>query len=114
MNEVISAHAASLLDLQATAAEAQAYHAQARAESTLRAYRTDWRAFEIWCAAHSLPALPAAPETVALYITELARDRKVATITRHLASIAQAHSSRGTTRPRAPRSCRTAEGHSSR
>ena len=39
MTEVISAHDASLLDLQATAAEAHAYHAQARGESTLRAYR---------------------------------------------------------------------------
>jgi integrase len=91
MTELITAAAAPLAALDATAAEADAYHAQARAEATLRAYRADWRAFETWCAAHQLPILPAAPETVALYITELARDHKVSTITRHLASIAQAH-----------------------
>jgi integrase len=81
--------------LAATAVEAEAYHSQARAAATLRAYRTDWRAFEIWCATHGLSALPATPETIALYITELARDRKIATITRHLASIAQAHKQQG-------------------
>ena len=34
--------------------------------------------------------LPPTPEIVALYITELARERKVSTIMRNLASIAQA------------------------
>jgi integrase len=81
--------------LATTVAEADAYHAQARAEATLRAYRADWRAFEAWCAAHQRAALPAAPETVALYITEMARRAKVSTITRRLASIAQAHKEQG-------------------
>lgn len=94
MSELIEAPAAPAA-LAATAAEAEAYHAQARAAATLKAYRTDWRAFEAWCTAHQLPSLPAAPETVALYITELARDRKVATISRRLASIAQAHKQQG-------------------
>src|SRR5262245_57330031 len=95
MTELITASDAPLADLRATVAEAEAYHAQARAEATLRAYRSDWRAFEQWCAAHQLTALPAAPETVALYITEMARRAKVSTITRHLASIAQAHKQQG-------------------
>jgi integrase len=91
MTELIPAPASLSAALAATAAEAAAYHDQARAPATLRAYRADWQTFAAWCAAHTLSALPAAPETVALYITELARDRKVATITRQLASIAQAH-----------------------
>jgi integrase len=95
MTELIPAHDVALMDLEAIAVEAEAYHAQARAESTLRAYRADWRAFEAWCLTHGLSALPAAPETIALYITEVARNRKVATITRHLASIAQAHKQQG-------------------
>jgi integrase len=90
MAEIIPAPTMSAA-LAATAVEAEAYHTQARAPATLRAYRADWQTFAAWCAAHGLLALPSAPETVALYITELARDRKVATITRHLASIAQAH-----------------------
>lgn len=77
--------------LATTVAEAEAYYAQARSAATLRAYRADWRAFATWCAAHQLAALPAAPETIALYITEQARRAKVSTITRHLASISQAH-----------------------
>jgi site-specific recombinase XerD len=95
--------------MAAIVAEADTYHVQARAASTLRAYRADWQIFEAWCGAHELAALPATPETVALYITEMARDRKVSTITRHLASIAQAHkqSSRDTSRRLVLRSCRT-------
>jgi hypothetical protein len=77
MIELIPAHDVALMDLEATAVEAGAYHV------------------ETWCAAHQLTALPAVPETVALYITELARERKVSTITRHLASIAQAHKQQG-------------------
>lgn len=95
MTELILPRDTALADLQATAAEAEAYQAQARAAATLRAYRADWRTFAAWCAEHQLAALPAAPETVALYITELARRAKVATISRHLASIAQAHRQQG-------------------
>jgi integrase len=95
MSELILPPTAPLAGLEATVVEADAYHAQARAEATLRAYRTDWRVFEQWCSARQFAPLPAAPETVALYITEMARDRKVATITRHLASIAQAHKEQG-------------------
>ncbi len=39
----------------------------AKANSTGKAYRTDWRDFESWCSAHKLPSLPSTPETVALY-----------------------------------------------
>src|SRR4051794_18375024 len=90
-----SATAPASAALAAIVAEADAYHAQARSTATLRAYRADWWAFEAWCGTHELAALPAAPETVALYITEMARDRKVSTITRRLASIAQAHKEQG-------------------
>jgi len=91
MTELIATPTSLSAALAATAAEAEAYHDQARAPATLRAYRADWQTFAAWCAARELASLPAASETVALYITEMARDRKVATITRHLASIAQAH-----------------------
>ena len=46
MTDLITAHDAPPMDLQATAVEAEAYHAQARAPATLRAYRADWCAFE--------------------------------------------------------------------
>lgn len=91
--------AAAPTDLTALAAEAAAYAAQARAAATLRAYRADWRDFAAWCQERQTSALPAAPDTVALYITDLARTRAVSTIRRRLASIAQAHRAQGLESP---------------
>jgi len=78
--------------LEATAAQARAYAKQAKADNTRRTYRADWRDFTAWCEAHQLASLPAAPETVAFYVTDLAdRGRSVATIARRIATISQAH-----------------------
>lgn len=41
----------------------------AKAPSTRKAYRSDFRIFESWCTAHGLASLPSAPQTIALYIT---------------------------------------------
>jgi site-specific recombinase XerD len=79
---------------------ARDYAAAARAENTRRAYRSDWRAFASWCQAQGLEALPAAPETVALYLTDRATASKVSTITRALAAIAEGHRAAGLASPR--------------
>jgi integrase len=79
---------------------ARDYAASARAESTRRAYRSDWRAFSSWCQAQGLEALPAAPETVALYLTSRAAACKASTITRALAAISEAHRAAGVASPR--------------
>jgi integrase len=63
----------------------------AKAPATLRAYRSDWRDFEGWCSARGLTALPAEPETIALYLAERAESLKPATLTRRLAAISKAH-----------------------
>lgn len=66
--------------------------AAAKASSTRKAYQSAWRAFSAWCGEHELASLPAAPETLALYVTHLARNgRKVATIERVVVAISQAH-----------------------
>ena len=67
----------------------------AKAPATLRAYRSDWRDFETWCRGHQLPALPAEPQTVALYITDLAQYCAAGTITRRLTAITKAHEAAG-------------------
>ena len=54
------------------AARARAYVQAAKAPSTQRAYRSDWRDFERWCRRRDLKTLPAEPETVGLYIADLA------------------------------------------
>jgi len=87
---VIQAHQdASLAFVRDRADE---FAGRSRAENTRRAYRLDWSAFQLWCSDHGLAAMPAAPETVRLYVTDLARlGRRSSTITRHAASIATAH-----------------------
>jgi site-specific recombinase XerD len=71
---------------------AHQYATEAKAPSTRRAYKNDWNLFTAWCAGHRLSSLPAAPETVAAYVSHMtALGRKVATIGRALVSISQAH-----------------------
>ena len=68
------------------------YIAASKAPGTVRAYRSDMLHFEAWCASHAHQARPAAPETVADYISGLAEEgMKPATITRRLSAISQAH-----------------------
>ena len=81
--------------LAALVDQAEAFLLQARAENTRRAYASDWKDFERWCAEHQVPACPAAPSTVALYLTALAATHKVATLTRRLSAISQAHRTAG-------------------
>jgi site-specific recombinase XerD len=66
-----------------------------KAPATIRAYRTDWQEFTSWCAERGLEALPAAPETVARYVTDLAGVKAVATVQRRITSISQAHQAAG-------------------
>lgn len=80
---------------------ARAFASRARSESTKRAYRADWSDFTGWCDDRGLAALPAAPETVALYLAFLATARdgspglKPSTLSRRLAAISQAHKAAG-------------------
>ena len=93
---IVRAERAGTLEaLRPVAEAARDYAAHAKAENTLRAYRGDWRDFETWTAAHRLEALPATPETVALYAAALASRAKVATIRRRLATVSGAHRAAG-------------------
>jgi len=68
----------------------------AKAPSTRKAYQSDFRIFESWCAAHGLASMPAAPQTIALYIASCVVARLApATIARRLASISKAHQAAG-------------------
>lgn len=68
----------------------------AKAPATQKAYQSDLRIFESWCAAHGLASLPAAPQTIALYIASCVVARLApATIARRLASISKAHQAAG-------------------
>jgi site-specific recombinase XerD len=64
---------------------------KSRSKNTVRAYRADWAHFEAWCQAHGQSSLPATPEIVALYLTDLSATHKPATLTRRISAISQAH-----------------------
>lgn len=80
-----------MVALAETVEQAKDYARRSKASNTWRAYAADWRDFEHWCNTHDLAALPAAPETVALYLTDLAERCKVSTLQRRLSAISQAH-----------------------
>jgi site-specific recombinase XerD len=77
------------------AEQAREYAEQAKSDNTRRAYRADWNDFDAWCGTHRLTVLPAAPETVALYLTHLAKTHKCSTLQRRLSAISQAHAAKG-------------------
>ena len=85
---------AELTQLGDVADQARAYVQAAKAANTRRAYAADWRDFTTWCEVAGVPALPAAPETVTLYVTARAETSKVSTIQRRLIAISQAHQAR--------------------
>jgi site-specific recombinase XerD len=91
MQEMVTTQDASLVRLQALAGQAHDYASEAKASNTKRAYTSDWQHFSAWCEEHSLRALPAAPETASLYLSDLAATQRVSTLQRRLAAISQAH-----------------------
>ena len=71
---------------------AEAYARASRSPATKRAYTHDWQHFQTWCSDNQYSSLPATPETVANYLATLAdQGRAVATLTRRIAAISQAH-----------------------
>jgi site-specific recombinase XerD len=88
--------------------QARVYVSRAKADSTVRAYRTDWQVFLTWCAEQGREALPASGETVALYVTDLASSGlKIATMNRRLVAISQAHRAANLESPTASASVRS-------
>ena len=95
--------AAAVVELTELEEQARSFARGSRADSTWRAYESDFADFRTWCAERVSPVepLPAAPATVALYITALAaKSRKPSTIRRRLASISVAHQVAGFETPR--------------
>ena len=71
----------------------------AKAPATRRAYESDLRDFEAFCRRHAASHVPADPQIVALYVSELADRTRLSTIRRRLVSISQAHRERGLESP---------------
>jgi site-specific recombinase XerD len=72
------------------------------AGNSVRAYRADWDDFSAWCGRRGFLALPARPETVTLYLTDMVgAGRSRATLQRRLAAIAHRHRQAGQASPSA-------------
>lgn len=71
---------------------AKSFARDQHAGATRQAYRSDFRIFQAWCAARSLPGFPAEPATISAFIAAEAKAGvKASTITRRLAAIRYAH-----------------------
>ena len=69
----------------------------AKAHSTRRAYSSAWRQFRTWAEAGGHPALPAAPQAVALYLGHLASTgRSIAAVQQARSAISHFHAAAGT------------------
>ena len=71
-----------------------------RAENTRASYAWDWLDFSRWCDSAGRAALPCSPDTLSLYLVDLAgRGRVVATIRRRVSSINAQHLAAGLVSP---------------
>lgn len=68
------------------------YAAAARADNTLRGYRSDWNEWAEWCSDEGLAPLPAAAASISRYLVFLAdHGVKVTTMSRRLSALRLAH-----------------------
>ena len=67
-----------------------------KSQNTLRAYKSDFRDFIIFCRKFNLNSLPADPKTVSIYLTHLSKEeKKISTLRRRVASISVIHKLKG-------------------
>jgi site-specific recombinase XerD len=86
--------------IQKTFGVAQAYLRAQLAPATLRAYTAACAHFAQWCAARGLMSLPGTPETIALYISDLAQSgKRASTLTKVLAAIRFSHKTQNLASP---------------
>ena len=89
MNNIIS-------DLKALQEETILNPKSSKAINTIRAYKSDYKDFGLFCAQNGFKSLPAEPKIVSLYLTHLStKDVKISTLKRRLVSIGVIHKLKG-------------------
>ena len=67
-----------------------------KANNTVRAYKSDFNNFELFCSQNGFKSLPSEPKIVSLYLTHLStKDVKMSTLKRRLVSIGVIHKLKG-------------------
>jgi len=89
MNNIIT-------DIKALQEETLLNLKNSKANNTVRAYKSDFKDFGIFCAQNGFKSLPSEPKTVSLYLTHLStKDAKMSTLKRRLVSIGVIHKLKG-------------------
>jgi len=67
-----------------------------KSNNTIRAYKSDFNDFELFCVQNGFPSLPSEPKIVSLYLTHLStKDVKMSTLKRRMVSIGVIHKLKG-------------------
>jgi site-specific recombinase XerD len=67
-----------------------------KSDNTLRAYKSDFKDFGLFCAKNGFKSLPSEPNVISLYLTHLStKDMKMSTLKRRLVSIGVIHKLKG-------------------
>jgi len=89
MNRVIT-------DIKALKEETLLNLQSSKSNNTIRAYKSDFRDFGLFCAKNGFKSLPSEPKIVSLYLTHLStKDVKMSTLKRRLVSIGVIHKLKG-------------------
>ena len=89
MNDIIT-------DIKALKEETLLNLQSSKAINTVRAYKSDFKDFGLFCAQNGFKSLPSEPKIVSLYLTHLSsRDSKMSTLKRRLVSIGVIHKLKG-------------------
>ena len=89
MNNIIT-------DIKALQEETLLNLKSSKANNTVRAYKSDFNDFELFCAKNGFKSLPSDPKIVSLYLTHLStKDAKMSTLKRRLVSIGVIHKLKG-------------------
>ena len=66
-----------------------------KAKNTIRAYKSDFNDFALFCIKHGIKSMPSEPKIVSLYLTHMSKNSKYSTLKRRLASINVMHKYKG-------------------
>ena len=85
-----------ITDIKALKEETLLNLKSSKAKNTVRAYKSDFNDFGIFCAKNGFKSLPSEPKIVSLYLTHLStKDIKMSTLKRRLVSIGVIHKLKG-------------------
>jgi len=89
MNNIIT-------DIKALQEETLLNLQSSKAKNTIRAYKSDFKDFGLFCTQNGFKSLPSEPKIISIYLTQLStKDVKISTIKRRLVSIGVIHKLKG-------------------